>query len=144
MSEPRIVIRAASIDEIVDLRWKILRAGLPRDAANFPGDDEPTTLHVGAFLDDRQIVGCAMLVRRPWQDEPAWQLRGMAVRDDLRGQGIGTRILEFAERTLAGQNYAAQLWCNARTPATSFYERLGWQKIGEEFHIESAGPHFKM
>jgi predicted GNAT family N-acyltransferase len=139
-----IEIRRARIDEIIDLRWKILRAGLGREFADFPGDDEPTTYHFGAFNGSGEVVGCATFVRRPWQDKPAWQLRGMAVREDLRGGGIGAQLLEVAERALAEERFSNQLWCNARTPATKFYERLGWQKVGEEFIAETAGPHFKM
>ena len=144
MSEQPVIIRLARIDEIIDLRWKILRAGLPRHTANFPLDEEPTTLHFGAFLENGQIVGCATFSRRPWQDKPAWQLRGMAVRDDFRGKGIGTRMLEYAESALRAGKFSNQLWCNARTPATKFYERLGWLKFGEEFEVEFAGPHFRM
>jgi predicted GNAT family N-acyltransferase len=112
--------------------------------ADFPGDDEPTARHFGAFDSGGEVVGCATFIRRPWQGKPAWQLRGMAVRDDLRGAGIGTRMLDVAERLLSREAYSDQLWCNARTPATKFYERLGWQKFGEEFVVETAGPHFKM
>jgi GNAT superfamily N-acetyltransferase len=139
------VIRLATIDEIVDLRWRILRAGLPRETADFDGDREPGTVHVGAFLPDTgENVGCASFMRRAWQDQPAWQLRGMAVRDDHQGKGIGARMIAFAEETLSRQHHSNQLWCNARTPATHFYEKLGWQKFGGEFVVPTAGPHFKM
>ena len=143
MNASSIIIREARVAEIIDLRWKILRTGLARELGSFPGDDEPTTLHFAA-VDGRDVVGCATFVRRDWRDRPAWQLRGMAVRDDLRGAGIGTRLLEIAEREIARQAYSNQLWCNARVPAVKFYERHGWTKAGEEFHVEHAGPHVKM
>jgi GNAT superfamily N-acetyltransferase len=140
-----VLIRLATIDEIVDLRWRILRAGLPREMADFEGDREPGTVHVGAF--DRatgQTIGCASFMRRPWQNQPAWQLRGMAVRADMQGHGVGRRMLRFAEDVLRAQDHSLQLWCNARMPATPFYEQLGWQNVGEQFDVPTAGPHFKM
>ena len=141
----QIEIRRAKLREIIDLRWRILRAGLPRAAADFHGDDESTTHHFGAFLtESRENVGCATFVRRAWNDQPAWQLRGMGVREDLRGRGIGQQMLELAEQILSQQKHSQQLWCNARTPATHFYQRLGWQRVGEEFVVPTAGPHFKM
>jgi GNAT superfamily N-acetyltransferase len=139
------IIRLAAIDEIVNLRWRILRAGLPRETADFDGDREPGTIHVGAFLSGTaENIACASFMRRPWQDQPAWQLRGMAVRDDYQGKGLGARMLAFAEQALRDRHHSNQLWCNARTPATHFYEKLGWQKFGEEFAVPTAGPHFKM
>jgi GNAT superfamily N-acetyltransferase len=139
------IIRPATIEEIVELRWWILRTGLPRETADFDGDREGGTLHVGAFDGATgDTIACASFMRRPWQDQPAWQLRGMAVRADVQGRGVGQRLLDVAERLLREQAHADQPWCNARTPATRFYEKLGWQKVGEEFEVPTAGPHFKM
>jgi predicted GNAT family N-acyltransferase len=143
MDQREVQIREARVEEIIDLRWKILRAGLPRETADFPGDDEPTTHHFAALCGD-QVVGCASFMRSPWQEKPAWQLRGMAVLEELRSAGIGARMLEDAEGVLAREGFSNQLWCNARTPAAKFYERHGWTKLGEEFHVEHAGPHVRM
>ena len=145
MSErTKIIIRAAKTDELIDLRHTILRAGLPRQTAYFEGDDEPTTRHIVAETDGK-IVGCATILHRAWNGEPAWQLRGMAVADGLRGAGIGTMLLAENERIVRDKtSHSLQLWCNARTPAAPFYQRHGWSIVSEEFHIEHAGPHVKM
>jgi len=144
MRDPDIQIRLATIGEIIDLRWRILRAGLPREMADFPGDDEPQTRHIAACDGLNAVVGCASFMQRRWQNAPAWQLRGMAVDEGRRSLGIGARMLAFAEQILARDGFSDQLWCNARTPATAFYQRQGWAKVGEEFIVETAGPHFKM
>jgi GNAT superfamily N-acetyltransferase len=138
-----IHIRRARIAEIVDLRWRILRAGLPREAANFDGDDEPTTLHFVA-MENSVVIGCVTILRRPWLDQPAWQLRGMAVDVGYQGAGIGGRLLHAVERAIREEPHSLQLWCNARTPATGFYRKHGWQPVGEEFIIPTAGPHYRM
>jgi GNAT superfamily N-acetyltransferase len=146
MQQPGIsaaVIRPASFDEIVALRHEVLRAGLPPDAAVFPGDHEPTSRHYGAFVDNRNI-GCATLHLNQWLDEPAWQLRGMATAPDFRGSGIGRTILEFIEKDRRLHHSIHLLWCNARVPASGFYQRLGWQIVSEQFDIPTAGPHFRM
>jgi ribosomal protein S18 acetylase RimI-like enzyme len=39
---------------------------------------------------------------------------------------------------------ATRVWCNARTPARSFYERAGLHVISEEFDIRDIGPHYVM
>jgi len=138
-----IEIRPARLDEILELRWRVLRAGLPRETAIFEGDHEPTTRHFAAVLDGR-VVGCATILRRPWMDKPAWQLRGMAVEPQYQRRGIGTLLLEAIERTVRAEPHSLQLWCNARTPAIEFYRRHGWQRVGQEFVIPTAGPHYRM
>jgi predicted GNAT family N-acyltransferase len=139
----QIELREARIEEILDLRWAILRAGLPRESASFEGDDEPTTHHFAAVTGS-EIVGCATFLQRPFNDQPGWQLRGMAVRADQQGGGIGKRLLEFAEAFILSQRYSNLLWCNARVPASRFYIRQGWTIVSEPFDIPTAGPHVKM
>ena len=138
-----VIIRTGKTEEIIDLRHEILRTGLPRDLAYFDGDDEPTTIHVVAERDGK-IVGCATILRRPWQGKPAWQLRGMAVAKSMRGAGIGSKLLDEIERLAAAQQFSNQLWANARVPAVKFYREHGWTVVSDEFHIEHAGPHVKM
>lgn len=138
-----IEIRVVDVERIIDLRWRILRAGLARETAYFDGDNEPTTRHLAA-TDAGAIIGCATILRRPWEGKPAWQLRGMAVEPDHQGRGIGKMLLMEIERIVRSEEHSLQLWCNARTPATLFYQKLGWSLSGEEFVIPSAGPHFKM
>ena len=138
-----IIFRIARIDELLDLRWKILRAGLPRESAHFDGDGEPTTHHFGAFLSD-QAIACATFLRRNFESEPAWQLRGMAVSAEHQRTGIGAGLLDFAERFVLQQNHSSLLWCNARVPASKFYVRHGWRIVSPQFEIPGAGPHVKM
>src|SRR4051812_15034585 len=115
-----VTIRVGKVEEILDLRHEILRGGLPRELANFEGDDEPATRHVVAELEGT-IIGCATIVRRAWQDKPAWQLRGMAVAKSMQGHGIGAMLLDEIQNIARAEKYSLQLWCNARTSATKFY-----------------------
>jgi len=136
-------VRAAAFDEIVDLRYEVLRAGLPREAAIFEGDSAATSRHYGAFVDGRN-VGCTTLHLNHWLDEPAWQLRGMATAPDFRGAGVGQELLAFVEADILETHPVHLLWCNARVPAIRFYQRFGWQIVSEEFEIPTAGPHVRM
>jgi GNAT superfamily N-acetyltransferase len=137
------IVRAGRFEEILQLRYDVLRAGLPPEAAVFEGDRSPSSRHYGAFADDRN-VGCATLHLNRWQDEPAWQLRGMATAPDYRNAGLGRTILAFVETDLLATHPVHLLWCNARVPAVKFYQRLGWQVVSEEFEIPTAGPHHQM
>ena len=41
-------------------------------------------------------------------------------------------------------NTTKLVWCNARTTACGFYEKLGFEKSGPEFEIPGIGKHFIM
>ncbi|HEY2586466.1 MAG TPA: GNAT family N-acetyltransferase, partial [Tepidisphaeraceae bacterium] len=80
------------MDRIIDLRHIVLRQGMPREAAIFDGDHDPTAVHVAAIAGDA-VVGCATLHLSRWEDQPAWQLRGMAVAEGYRDSGIGGELV---------------------------------------------------
>ena len=138
------VRRATTAAEVIDLRHAILRAGLPRETAIFPGDERPEAIHVVAEAPGGRIVGCVTLHPSTWQDRAAWQLRGMATDPAVRGTGIGRAMLEFVEQLVRSESHVLQLWCNARVPAAGFYQHAGWIIESEQFEIPSAGPHVRM
>ena len=143
IGDARAVIRRVALEEIVDLRHVMLRQGLPREAAVFPGDEVPTNYHIGAFVSGKN-VGCATFHFSEWEGEPAWRLRGMATLSGHQKAGVGRAMLGFAEEMIRLESPVRLLWCDARTPAVAFYERQGWRVVSEEFFIPTAGPHFKM
>ena len=138
-----IVARRAALAEIFQVRWDVLRPRRPREAACFPGDEAPETIHVGAF-DGERNVGCATATRVDWQGRPAWQLRGMGITADQRGRGVGRLLLGELEALVVAASPIRLIWCNAREEAVRFYEKQGWVVASERFHIEDVGPHFKM
>ena len=132
---------------IVDLRHRMLRAGLPKEAGQFPGDDAPSTWHVGVFTSREENGGplsCASFMLNSYKDEPAWQLRGMCTASAHQSKGLGGKLLACAETEIIKDSNVRLFWCNARVPALRFYERHGWKVDSEEFDIPTAGPHRKM
>ena len=138
-----VTVRRAESSEIVDLRHRVLRAGLPREQAMFPGDELPTSFHFAA-VSESAIIGCATFHLSQWLDQPAFQLRGMATDPAWAGKGIGTAVLRFGIDTVKSASPIRQFWCNARLIAIPFYEKLGWKIASERFEIPTAGPHHRM
>lgn len=140
--------KMVSVEVILDLRHRVLRAGMRAEAACFDGDHEPDTQHFAAYFDGGiDPVGCASFMLRPYNRIPAWQLRGMATEERYRGRKIGAHLLEWAVMNLKDEPdyaYVELLWCNAREPAVPFYERNGWRCVSGRFVIDDAGPHYKM
>jgi GNAT superfamily N-acetyltransferase len=138
-----LVCRRASMPEILDLRHKVLRPGKPLESAEFPGDEQPGTLHFAAWDHGRMVV-CLTLMRSVWDGAKAWQLRGMATDTAAQGRGHGTALMRFAMEDAAREGWSDVFWCNARLAAVPFYERNGWRIASERFDIPLVGPHHKM
>ncbi|HEX8325220.1 MAG TPA: GNAT family N-acetyltransferase [Tepidisphaeraceae bacterium] len=138
-----INIRAVPVERILPLRHAILRPGLPAATARFDCDDAPDAVHFAAQAGDR-LAGCATLCREPFDGEPAWRLRGMAVAADAQSGGVGRLLLTALDHHVTANGPPHTLWCNARLPAVGFYERCGWAVVSDVFDIPTAGPHRRM
>lgn len=128
-----------------DVRHPVLRAGLPFETAILPHDDDPETLHLGAYEDGR-LVGVATYFPEMYPDRPglaAWRLRGMATLPEMRGRGAGRMLLEEGMRAAIDAG-AVVMWFHARTTARGFYEKLGFISVGDEFFVPMTGPHYVM
>ena len=134
-----VLLRPASLAEIVALRHAVLRPGLPPESAAFDGDEAPSTQHYGAF-DGGAAIGCLSFMRSD-RGGPAYQLRGMATAAAARGTGIGRALLHFADEALVAATGIRGLWCNARVESIGFYERVGWEVVSDVFDVPGVGPH---
>ena len=65
-------------------------------------------------------------------DPATVQMRQVAVRADLQGQGIGRRLLLAAEAAAREQGFT-RLMAHARETALAFYERNGYAPEGDIF-----------
>jgi GNAT superfamily N-acetyltransferase len=102
--------------------------------------EAPGNLAVGAFAAD-ELVAVGMIT--PGDPAEGWRVRGMATAPEFRGRGAGGAVLAalVSEAARAG---ATRVWCNARTPAVSLYERAGFRAVSDEFELPSIGPHYVM
>lgn len=133
--------------ETFALRHRVLRAHQPIEAVALPGDDDPDTGHFAAYDEEGRVVGTATVRREAppedWGEPDGWRLRGMATDEALRSQGIGRAVLDAAIAHVA-EHGGGLFWCNARTPAVSFYERAGFVTRGERWEDPDIGPHIQM
>jgi len=82
-----------------------------------------------------QTVGTARLL-------PDGHIGRMAVLKEWRGQGFGSAMLHKLLQELT-QRHQHKALLNAQTSAVPFYEKFGFQVLGEEF-MEAGIPHVKM
>jgi GNAT superfamily N-acetyltransferase len=126
-------------DETHPLRLAVLRADTPNREVVFAEDDIAGTVHLGV-RDANGVVAISTWIPRPYHDEPAVQLRGMATAPDLQGHGIGALLLESGCTRAA--TVAPLVWARARDTALDFYVRHGFTVDGDGFIDEHTGkPH---
>jgi ribosomal protein S18 acetylase RimI-like enzyme len=136
------MIKIISVEDVLPLRSSELREGkIAPQHMRYPTDKAEGSLHLGYFIKG-QLVSILSIHRQQYGQYKGegYQMRGVATIGQYRGQGIGTKMLNFALIYLQDQN-ADYLWCNGRKRALKFYQRAGFEILTPEFDLPPAGPH---
>ena len=137
---PELTVVEIAADDTHDLRLRVLRNDTPTAIVTFPEDDLPGTFHIGVRDADGHLVAISTWIPRPFHDEAAVQLRGMATAPHAQGHGVGAMLLEAGFTRAA--TTAPLVWARARDTALEFYLRHGFVVDGEGFIDEQTGkPH---
>ena len=141
----RFTLDRVAVDVVIPLRHAVLRPGLPVESARWDGDLDPATRHYAALDESGEPAACATILLNRYRADAAYQLRGMAVRSDLAGQGLGSALLRYLEADLTIRPDSPPprlIWANARQIATPFYLSRGYAIASDLFQIEGVGPHY--
>jgi N-acetylglutamate synthase-like GNAT family acetyltransferase len=128
----------AEYDQMVNLRYEILRKPLRLSFDKEELEKEKNDILIAAFEEDK-ILGCCLLKKI---DNNMVRLRQMAVANNLQGKGIGASMMYFAENVARDAGFK-KIRMHARKTAIGFYEKLGYTVMGNEF-LEVSIPHFLM
>ena len=134
---------ALSLDDIMSLRVEVLRKGTPVQHCNYPEDSYEDVVHFGIIRNGDAVATSTWFMKEcPMRlGEQALQLKGMAVRESLHGEGLGAQLIDCGLQ-LARERGAQIVWARARNSAMGFYERCDFIKAGDEFIDEPTGmPH---
>jgi predicted GNAT family N-acyltransferase len=122
-------------DQMVKLRYEIMRKPLGLEFTEEELQKEKDDILIGAFEDDK-IIGCCLLTKI---DAICTKMRQMAVQKNRQGMGIGESMMQFAENIARDRGFKS-IMMHARETAIGFYERYGYKTRGDEF-IEVNIPH---
>jgi len=128
----------AEYDQMLNLRYEILRKPLKLSFDKEELETEKNDILIAAFEEDK-ILGCCLLKKI---DSNTVRLRQMAVANNLQGKGIGASMMYFAENVARDAGFK-KIRMHARKTAVGFYEKLGYTVMGNEF-LEVSIPHFLM
>ncbi len=127
-------------EEMLSLRTRVLREPLGLSFSENDLEKDKDDILLGLLLPEGQkVAACCILTPI---NSLSVKLRQMAVDNDLQQSGLGTAMLSFAEYVSSREGFQ-QIILNARKTAIGFYEKYGYQIIGEEF-TEVGIPHYKM
>jgi GNAT superfamily N-acetyltransferase len=138
MSIKIIEFGSPSYQKMVELRFQILRNPLGLTFSQADLDKEREDILIGFFEEDN-LEGCCILTP---DNKTDIRLRQMAVISGLQHRGIGRVIMNFAENVARDRGFKV-LHMHARKTAVGFYQKLGYEIIGEEFE-EVTIPHYEM
>lgn len=136
---------------VYGLRQAVLRPHQPGIELAVAGEDGPEAATMAAVTGEGTAVSTACVVPEPPPDVLAgvvpagrpFRLRAMATSGAARDAGVGAAVLAAAIDHVAACG-GSSLWCNARVAAVRFYERAGFEAVGEVFEVELIGPHVVM
>lgn len=131
-----IVHTSNEYEEMVKLRISALLEPIGVSASYIDKEKEKNDCMIGAFKENK-LVGCCVLTRI---DAAVIQLRQMAVDPAWQGKGIGSAIINFAEKTACLQGFLT-LRMHARNPVIEFYKKCGYEISGDEFYEVGIAHH---
>jgi GNAT superfamily N-acetyltransferase len=135
------------VEDIYELRLEVLRRGTPSDNVRFAQDGDPHTCHLAVRDETGTVIAASTWSPSPFPgrpDEPAIQLRGMAVSADHRGRGLGAAMIA-AGLDDARRRGAVLVWANARDSALPFYAANGFVVVGDGFRTADTDlPHHRI
>ena len=93
-------VRRIGAEATIPLRWPVLRAGLPRESAVFPGDEWETTHHLGAYAGEG-LCGVVTIYPAPLPERPDLSVALGAYEVSLLELSSGFQVFQLGGKRVA-------------------------------------------
>jgi predicted GNAT family N-acyltransferase len=120
-----IEIKKVEVAEILEIRHQVLWPDQPLEFVKVAEDD--TGVHFGLFYKANLVSVISLFA-----DEDRLRFRKFATLHAWQNKGFGSQLLRFVINDARDNGYR-ELWCDARSTASNFYKRHGFEKYGEPF-----------
>lgn len=124
-----IEIKKVSVEDILPIRHKVLWHDKPFEFVKVTGDEEG--IHFGLYVDSKLVTIISLFT-----EEKSMRFRKFATLPEYQNRGFGKMMMLYVI-DYAKENNFERLWCDARTDALNFYERLSFKKFSEPFFKEN-------
>ena len=142
---PSFLVKEIRPKDCYSIRNQVLWQHKSFDDCGIDIDDQSDAFHLGAYKGDKLICVASFFKQSQakFLEKNQYRLRAMATLSSAQNTGAARTLLNTAFQILKekGQDL---LWCDARIIATGFYEKLGFEKLGEPYLIPIIGLHYLM
>ena len=123
-----IEIKKVAVEDILPIRHKVLWPDKPFEFVKVEGDGEG--IHFGLYAHSKLVTIISLFA-----EDKSLRFRKFATLPEYQNRGLGKmmilNVIDYAK-----ENNFERLWCDARTDALNFYERVGFKKFSEPFFKE--------
>ncbi|REJ82438.1 MAG: GNAT family N-acetyltransferase [Bacteroidetes bacterium] len=130
----------SDLEKYYRLRYEVLRKPWGQPFAATFDDAEQKSLHILMLDSNSEAVACG---RIQWNTPLQAQIRSMAVREDFRGEGLGSSIIRHIENTCVEKG-VKEIILDARENALAFYEKNGYKIIADSYTLFGQIKHYRM
>lgn len=142
---PPFLVKEIKPKDCYFIRHQVLWQHKSFDDCGIDIDDHEGAFHLGVYKGDQLICVASFFKQRQakFLEQHQYRLRAMATLSCAQNTGAARALLNTAFQILKekGQDL---LWCDARIIATGFYEKLGFEKLGDTYSIPIIGLHYLM
>jgi predicted GNAT family N-acyltransferase len=126
-------------DSYLLFRWEILRKPLGMSKDSLADSIEDESFHLMGIDEQKNVIASG---RVHFNSENEAQIRYMAVDENFKRKGVGTKIVKELENYALSKGMVSMI-LNARENAISFYLSLGYEEVGP-YQSDTGIPHKTM
>jgi predicted GNAT family N-acyltransferase len=126
-------------DSYLLFRWEILRKPLGMSKDSLADSIEDESFHLMGIDEQKNVIASG---RVHFNSENEAQIRYMAVDENFKRKGVGTKIVKELENYALSKGMVSMI-LNARENAISFYLSLGYLEVGP-YQSDTGIPHKTM
>lgn len=120
-----MIITETPYQDVLNMRRQVMYPGKDTEFVKLPDDEQG--LHIGAYENGELISVMSIFLHG--RDV---QFRKLATRNDMQGKGFASALMQWLI-DYANDMKLNRLWCNARTNATDFYKKFGYEETDKHF-----------
>tara|TARA_B100000900_G_scaffold337425_1_gene299369 strand:+ start:1592 stop:2035 length:444 start_codon:yes stop_codon:yes gene_type:complete len=142
---PSFLVKEIKPKDCYYIRHQVLWQHKSFDDCGIDIDDQAGAFHLGAYKGDELICVASFFKQSQakFSNQHQYRLRAMATLSSAQNTGAARALLNSAFQILKAKGQDL-LWCDARIIATGFYEKIGFEKLGDSYSIPIIGLHYLM
>jgi predicted GNAT family N-acyltransferase len=121
------------------LRYEVLRKPWNQPPGSEKDEQENESFHFMALKNNEAVGVC----RLQFNTSIEAQIRYMGVKENVKGSGIGKKLISFAEEKAKAKN-AEKVILQAREIAVDFYKKCGYSVVEKSYLMWGKIQHYLM